>query len=203
MPWLIIILGYFLGAIPTAYIAGRLLKGKDIRQMGDSNMGARNAFIELGAKAGISIFFIDAGKGALAILIAQAASLPQIAILLTGAAAVIGHNWPVFIGFRGGRGVATTIGILLTLITWPMLIMAGPTLVTFAIKKNVTIASAVLFMPLSLVCWLLGVPGSLIAYSIALPCLVGFTHFLRTRRAVKTTGAESAEVTYIDSRQER
>ncbi len=181
MPWLIVLLGYFVGSIPTAFIAGRLLKSRDIRQMGDGNMGARNAFFQLGAKAGISIFFIDAGKGALAILIAQAASLPQGAILLTGAAAVIGHNWPVFIGFRGGRGEATTIGVLLTLVTQPMLILAGPVLATLAIKKNVTLASTFLFIPLPLVCWLLGVPGVFIAYSIALPCLVGFTHFLETR----------------------
>jgi len=185
MSWLIVLLGYFLGSIPTAFIAGRLLKGRDIRQMGDGNVGARNAFFELGAKAGIVIFFIDAGKGALAILIAQVASLPQVAILLTGVATVIGHNWPVFIGFRGGRGEATTIGVLLTLITQPMLILAGPTLATLAIKKNVTLASSVLFIPLPLVCWLLGAPGSLIAYSIALPCLVGFTHFLRTRRGAQ------------------
>ena len=182
MPWLIVLLGYFVGSIPTAYIAGRLLKRGDIRQMGDGNMGARNAFFQLGAKAGISIFFIDAGKGALAILIAQVASLPQVAVLLTGVAIVIGHNWPVFLGFRGGRGGATTIGVLLTLITQPMLIMAGPALATLAIKKNVTLASAVLFIPLPLVCWWLGVPGVLIAYSIALLCLVGFTHFLRTRQ---------------------
>ena len=181
MPWLIVLLGYFVGSIPTAFIAGRLLKGRDIRQMGDGNVGARNAFFQLGAKVGISIFFIDAGKGALAIIIAQTAGLPQVAILLTGAATVIGHNWPVFIGFRGGRGEATTIGVLLTLITQPMLILAGPALATLAIKQNVNIASAVLFIPLSLVCWLLGVPGLLIAYSIAMPCLVGFTHFLRTR----------------------
>jgi len=182
MPWLIIVLGYLLGSIPTAYIAGHLLKGRDIRQMGDGNMGARNAFYELGAKTGIGIFFVDAGKGALAILIAQVASLPQIAVMLTGVAAVIGHNWPVFLGFRGGRGEATTIGVLLTLITQPMLIMAGPALATLVIKKNVTLASAVLFIPLSLICWWLGVPGVLVAYSIALPCLVGFTHLLRTRQ---------------------
>jgi glycerol-3-phosphate acyltransferase PlsY len=182
MPWLIVLLGYFVGSIPTAYIAGRLFKGRDIRQMGDGNMGARNAFFQLGAKTGISIFFLDAGKGALVIFIAQAASLPEVAILLTGVASVFGHNWPVFIGFRGGRGEATTIGILLSLITQPMLILAGPALATLAIKKNVTLASAILFIPLPLVCWLLGVPGLLIAYSITLPCLVGFTHFLRTRR---------------------
>jgi len=104
MLWVIVLLGYLLGSTPTAYIAGRLLKGKDIRQMGDGNVGARNAFRELGAKVGIAIFFVDATKGVLAILIAQAANIPQIAILFTGAAAVVGHNWPVFIGFRGGPG---------------------------------------------------------------------------------------------------
>ena len=182
MFWLIVVLGYFLGSIPTAHIAGRLLKGRDIREMGDGNVGAANAFYQLGAKTGISIFLIDAGKGALAILIAQAASLPVVAILFTGVAAVIGHNWPVFTGFRGGRGESTTIGVLLTIITQPMLIMIAPALAALFILRNVTKASAVLFIPLPLVCWWLGMPGLLIGYSIALPCLVGFTHFLRTRQ---------------------
>ncbi len=192
MLWLIILLAYLLGSTPTAYIAGRLLKGKDIRQIGDGNMGARNAFRELGAKVGIAIFFVDAGKGVLAILIAQAANIPQVAILFTGAAAVVGHNWPVFIGFKGGRGESTTIGVLLALITQPMLIVAGPALVTLFVKRNVTIASCVLFIPLPLVCWWSGAPGLLISYSIALPCLVGFTHFLRTRRAVSPSRVRSA-----------
>jgi len=188
MPWLIIILGYFLGSIPTAYIAGHLLRGRDIRQMGDANVGAANAFRQLGAKAGIAVFLVDAGKGALAILIAQTANIPQSAVLFTGAAAVAGHNWSVFIGFRGGRGESTTIGVLATIITQPLLILAGPTLATLLIKRNVTLASCVLFMPLPLVCWWLGVPGLLVAYGIALPCLVGFTHFVRTRRLAQTSG---------------
>ena len=192
MPWLIVLLGYLLGSIPTAYIAGRLFKGRDIRQMGDGNMGAANAFRQLGAKAGIGVFFVDAGKGALAILIAQAAFLPLVVILLTGLAAVIGHNWSVFIGFRGGRGESTTIGVLLTLITQPMLILAGPMLATLLIKRNVTIASCVLFIPLPLVCWWLGVPGLLISYSVALPCLVGATTFVRTRRVADTSSSGSA-----------
>ncbi len=192
MLWVIVLLGYLLGSTPTAYIAGHLLKGKDIRQMGDGNMGARNAFYELGAKTGVAVLFIDAAKGALAVIIAQAASIPQVAILFTGAAAVVGHNWPVFIGFRGGRGESTTIGVLLTLMTQPMVIVAGPAVLTLFIRKNVTLASAVLFIPLPLVCWWLGVSGSLISYSMALPCLVGFTHFLRTRRAVNTLRAGSA-----------
>jgi len=182
MPWLIVILGYFLGSIPTAYVAGRVLKGVDIRQVGDGNMGAANAFRQLGTKTGVTIGIVDAGKGALAILIAQAANMPQIAILFTGAAAVIGHNWSVFIGFRGGRGESTTIGVLLALITQPMLILAGPALATLLIRKSVILASSVLVIPLPLVCWWLGVPWMLVAYSIALPCLVGLTLFVRVRQ---------------------
>jgi len=181
MLWLIPVLGYFLGSIPTAYIAGRLLKGKDIRQMGDGNMGARNAFQQLGAKVGVAVGIVDAAKGILAILIAQAANIPQVAVLITGATVVVGHNWPAFLSLRGGRGESTTIGVLLTLITQPMLIMAAPALAALFTLRNVTKASAVLFVPLPLVCWWLGMPGSLISYSIALPCMVGFTHFIRTR----------------------
>jgi glycerol-3-phosphate acyltransferase PlsY len=184
MPWLIVILGYLLGSIPTAHIAGRLFKGVDIRQIGDGNMGAANAFRQLGAKVGVAVGIIDAAKGAVAILIAQAASLPQVAVLLTGAAAVVGHNWPIFIHFRGGRGEATTIGVLLATVTQPMLIVAGPAIAAHFILKDTAKAAAFIFVPLPLVCWWLGVSGALIAYSIGLPCLVGFTHFLRTRQAV-------------------
>ncbi len=192
MSWLIVVLGYFLGSIPTAYIAGHVLKGVDIRQVGDENMGAANAFHQLGAKVGVAVGIVDAGKGALAILIALAANLPQTAVLLTGAAVVVGHNWPIFIGFRGGRGESTTIGVLLTTVTQPMLILAGPALLALFIFRNVILASCVLFIPLPLVCWWLGVPGMLTAYGIALPCLIGATTFIRTRRVVETSGTGSS-----------
>ena len=182
MPWLIIILGYLLGSVPTAYLAGHLRKGVDIRQVGDKNMGAANAFRQLGPKTGVAVGLVDAGKGALVILIAQAAGTPQLAILGAGAASVVGHNWPVFISFRGGRGVSTTIGVLLAVITHPMLIVALPSTLTLLIKKNVSLACAVLFIPLPLVCWWLGTSGLLTVYGIGLPCLVGFTHLLRARR---------------------
>ena len=193
MPWLIIVLGYFLGSSPTAYIAGRVLKGVDIRGVGDGNMGAANAFRQLGAKVGVAVGIIDATKGAVAVLIAQAASLPLVAVLLTGTATVIGHNWPIFIGFRGGRGEATTIGVLLTLITQPMLIVGGVAISAIFFTRRVILGQGpFLFVPLPVVCWWLGVPGMLTAYGIALPCLVGFTHFLRTRRVVDTSGTEGA-----------
>ncbi len=182
MPYLIIALGYLLGSLPTAYIAGRLIKGKDIRQMGDGNMGAQNAFRQLGARAGVAVGIVDAGKGALAILIAQAANAPQAAILLAGTAADIGHNWPLFLGFRGGRGECTTIGVLLTIVTLPMLIVGGVATLVLLITRNVIKANLALFVPLPLFCWWLGAAGLLVAYSIGLPCLVGFTHFLRMKQ---------------------
>ena len=192
MTWLFILLGYIIGSIPTAYIVGRILKGKDVRQMGDGNMGARNAYHELGHKAGVFIFFADVTKGALPVLIAQSAYLSEEFILITGAVTVVGHNWPMFLGFRGGRGEAATIGVLLALITVPMLILAGPVIATLLIKRNVMLTSCVLFIPLPLVCWAVGAPGMLVGYSVALPCLVGITHYLRTRREVKPSGAGSA-----------
>ena len=187
MLWLTVVLAYFLGAIPTAYLASRL-KGKDIRQLDNGNVGAANAFRQLGAKTGITVFFIDAGKGVLAILIAQVVGLSQVAVLLIGAVAVAGHNWSVFIGFKGGRGESTAIGVLLALITQPMLILAGPVLATLYIKRKVIIASYVLFIPLPLVCWWLGAPGVLISYSIALPCLLGVSDFIKRRQLAHASG---------------
>ncbi len=184
MPWLIAIMGYLMGSIPTAYIAGRLAKGRDIRHMGDGNMGAQNAFRQLGAKTGVAVGMVDATKGALVILIAQAAGMPHILILISGTAAVVGHNWPVFLGFKGGRGESTTIGILATLVIVPMLIVGGVAIAVLLKTKNVTKASAALFIPLPLLCWWYGYSGSLVAYSMLLPALVGFTHYIRTRQRI-------------------
>ena len=184
MIWILIFavtVGYLLGSIPSAYIAGRLTRGVDIRELGDGNMGAANAWRELGPKAGIAVGIMDVGKGAAVVLIATAMGITLPAVLLTGVAAVAGHNWPIFLKFRGGRGEATTIGILSALMPREMLIVFGIASVPFLISRNVTFTSVFLFVPLPLVAWLLGAPGALIGYSIALPCLVGFTHYVTTR----------------------
>ncbi len=186
MAWLMPLFGYLLGSIPTAYVAGRLSRGKDIRQLGDGNMGAQNAFRQLGPAIGILVGLIDAGKGAVAVLLAQTVGAPQSVVFATGGAAVIGHNWPFLIGFRGGRGEATTIGILLVLVTGPMLIVVLPSIVTLVLRRSVTLATAVLVILLLLVCWWQKVPGALTIYSLALFILVAAAHALSLRRiAVK------------------
>ena len=146
MFWLIVPLGYLLGSIPTAYIFGRFIIGQDIRHLGDANVGAANAYRTLGAKYGIAVYLLDLTKGVLAVLIAQWANLPQIWVFITGGAAVIGHNWPVFLGFRGGRGESTTIGTLYIINPIPALIMTIPTIFTLVVFKNVILTSAFLFV---------------------------------------------------------
>lgn len=176
------LLGYLLGSIPSAYMAGQLLHGIDIRQVGDGNAGAANVFRELGATAGIAVGLVDISKGALAALLAQTLTLSQGAAPLAGAAAVAGHNWPVWIGFRGGRGEATTIGVVLYLMPIPMLLALAAGSLAFLLTRDVLSASAAMFIFLPLAAWFLGASVFLIGYGIALPCLVGVTHYLTTGR---------------------
>jgi glycerol-3-phosphate acyltransferase PlsY len=180
----VLVLAYLLGSFPTAYIAGHLACGKDIRQMGDGNMGAQNAFRLFGARIGITVGLIDFFKGVAAISIAQFAGMVIPVILLSGILAVAGHNWPVFLHFRGGRGEATTIGVLLLLVTWPMLIAGMVSLLTLLKTKNVTAASVPLFVLLPFLGWAFHVRGIYIVYGMALPSLVALTHLSRVWRQV-------------------
>jgi len=182
MPWLIVFISYLLGSLPTSYILGRITAGRDIRRIGDENAGAANAYRELGSKVGIITGILDAVKGSAVILIAQAVNMSQPIVLLAGVAAIVGHNWPVFLGFRGGRGVSTTIGILLVLVTIPMLVLALPTIAILIWRRNVTPSMAFLFIALPLIDWAFRVEPILIGYGVALPALVGITTFFRTRR---------------------
>jgi glycerol-3-phosphate acyltransferase PlsY len=110
-----IVIGYLLGSIPTAYIVARLRKGIDIRTVGTGNMGGANVMREIGTREGIFVCLIDVLKGAGAILIAQTFNVSELWVFGAGFAALLGHNFPVFAGFRGGRGTATCIGIFLVL----------------------------------------------------------------------------------------
>ncbi len=177
---LLVLFAYLLGSVPFAQIAGRTLRGVDIRTLGDGNAGAANVYRHIGHNAGIAVMLADAGKGFLPVLLALNLD-SQAVSLLCGAAAVAGHNWPVFSGFKGGRGQATATGVLIALLPRTMGILFLAAFVPFLLTRNTMVASAILFAPLWLVAWLTGAPSLLVAYSIALPCLVGATHFLSTR----------------------
>jgi glycerol-3-phosphate acyltransferase PlsY len=179
---LLIIMSYLVGAIPSAYIAGRMFKGIDIRKVGDGNVGAANAYREIGPVAGLTVMVADICKGVAAIIVTQTFA-PQLVVFLAGFAVVAGHIWSPFIGFRGGRGEGTASGVLVVLLPQAMLILLAIAIAPFLLThRNTMVLGAILFAPLSLVAWIMGAPVALIGYSLALPCLVGLTHFITTRK---------------------
>ena len=111
-----IAIGYLLGSIPPAYIMARLRKGIDIRQLGVGNVGAASIIRHVGVWEGIVVGLTDIAKGAASILVAQALGIFRPWLLGAGFSALIGHNFPVFVGFRGGKGSANIVGIFLILV---------------------------------------------------------------------------------------
>jgi len=177
---IVVLIGYLVGSFPSAYIAGRLMGGIDIRHVGDHNAGVVNVYREISPRAGLAVLLVDVGKGMLVVSIA-AAFVSQWVVLLSGVAVVAGHNWPLYIGFKGGKGLATTIGVLTMLMPQAMLILLAIAAVPFLVTRDTRLIGVLLFVPLPIVAWFMGSPGMLIGYSIGLPCLVGFAHLLTIR----------------------
>jgi len=132
--WVVILLvSYFIGSIPMAYLAGSYFKGIDIRKFGSGNVGTTNAFRVLGTGPAFLVLAGDVLKGVVSTAIGVAAGGPFLGIL-AALAVLAGHNWSIFLGFKGGRGAATGAGILLTLapkvLLLVLLIFVGITLLT-------------------------------------------------------------------------
>jgi len=150
---LAIILAYFLGSIPTAYIFGKVLKGIDIRRHGSGNVGATNVFRTVGKVSGIIVLVIDFLKGFIAVTLLPfylqkflpepIASYPFNIVIFLGAAAVCGHIWTVFLGFKGGKGVATMAGVVAGLSAVVLFSCLGVWILVFAIWRYVSLASIV------------------------------------------------------------
>jgi len=179
-----------IGSIPTAYLAGRLTRGVDIRELGDGNSGTANAFRELGGRVGLLVGVFDISKGFLVVLIARQITGSETAVLLAGLIAVIGHSFPIYLGFRGGRGAATALGVLLILmprIAFPIGLLAG---IPLAFTRNTNVFFAITFAPMALFAWLFNQPISYVAYSLALPVLVGIFHFISSHRSAPSAVEE-------------
>jgi len=114
---------YLLGSVPAAYLAARWSRGIDIRQCGDGNVGATNLMRLTSKRIAIPVVIFDLGKGALMVWIAQLVGLDITQQVTVGLAAVIGHNWPVFLRFNGGRGIFTSLGVISILVPWLGLIV--------------------------------------------------------------------------------
>jgi glycerol-3-phosphate acyltransferase PlsY len=163
-----IIIGYLLGSIPTAYIVSRMRKGIDIRNVGSGNMGAANVMRQIGAHEGVLVGLIDVAKGAVAILIAQTLNISELWVFGAGFAALVGHNFPVFAGFRGGRGSATIIGIFLVLAPEAILVTLAVVAIPFFTTRKFMAALFIGFGLLPLFVWLLEGSLMLVRYVLVI-----------------------------------
>lgn len=179
---LAIIIGYLLGSIPSAYIAGRLIKGVDIRQVGGGNMGALNTVREIGTGAGITVLIADIAKGSITVLIAQWLGVPTIFAYIAGFAAIVGHNCPVFLKFRGGKGAATTLGVLLVLAPLEFALCLPAMLIVILVTSNVSLTITAALVLLPVIIWLFGGANSLIFYTLALALFQALRYMPTARR---------------------
>lgn len=139
---LITTLAYMIGSIPTAVFVSKLLAGVDIRMLGDGNMGSRNVTRTLGPGAGLVVAGADVCKGAGAVVLARIAGRSPLVQLLAGGAAVLGHDFPILAGFRGGQGMATCLGVLSVLLPVQTLMGLGTFALAYLLSHNFDLSAA-------------------------------------------------------------
>ncbi|MDN5364432.1 MAG: acyl phosphate:glycerol-3-phosphate acyltransferase [Eubacteriales bacterium] len=151
---LVVIVAYLIGAIPTGYLVGRWLGGIDIRRYGSGNIGFTNVLRVLGPGPGIITLLGDVGKGFLAAKLGFVTGGTNLAIV-TGLTAIAGHSWPVYLGFKGGKIIATGFGVLLALAWQVALLALALWLIVFLLSRYVSLASivAAVSVPVSMVLW--------------------------------------------------
>lgn len=191
-----LVIAYLLGSIPSAYMVGRFRKGVDIRKVGSRNMGAMNTFYRVGFWYGILVLVLDIGKGAAAVAIAGA--LMRLAVptdflllliqLIAGVVVVLGHAYPVFLKFKGGKGGATCIGVLACLMPWGAPVYLGLFLLLLVITRFPTLSYAVAFLCFPFLGWLVYHSGALIIYSVAILLIPGLLYIPRIKEMRSKSG---------------
>lgn len=135
------IASYLIGAIPFSYLLGKLLAGMDIRKMGSGNPGATNLYRNAGPKLGIPALILDVAKGVIPVLVFPLVFGEHHLMYIAGACAVAGHMYTIFLGFKGGKGVATALGVMVA-ISWIMTVIAlGVFVLTVAISRYISLGS--------------------------------------------------------------
>ena len=183
-----IIISYLLGSIPSAYLLGRILKGIDIRRFGSGNVGATNAFRVLGPTWGIIVLILDILKGAISVIWLANFFLNYwdgseiILRIIFGIACISGHNWTLFLRFKGGKGVATTLGVLAGLgvaaaeLRLILLLVILVWLITFFILRFVSVASVLSAISLHIFMLVFDQSKELLVFSIILSVFIILRH---------------------------
>lgn len=191
-----ILLAYILGSIPSSVWIGKIFFDVDVREHGSGNAGTTNTIRTLGYKAGIPVFIIDALKGWFAVFMSKVIfgyfpeiEMPDYVQVVAAVAVVIGHIFPVFAGFRGGKGVATLLGVGFGLIPIPALIALGIFTIVLLCFGYVSLASITATVTLPIVTYFFVMPDNLILFllSIAVAIFVPITHKENIKRLLNGT----------------
>jgi acyl phosphate:glycerol-3-phosphate acyltransferase len=196
---LTVLLAYLLGSIPTGYLVARA-RGLDIRDVGSGNIGATNVFRSMGRGAGVVVLTVDFLKGFLACGLVPPLMLMMLglrdsgmdrlveAMAVAGAvAAILGHNYTCWLRFKGGKGIATSAGVLTALVPWALLIILIVWLVVFGLWRYVSLASIAASLALPPAIWMTGGSVTLIGICTGLTCLAVYKHRSNVQRLLAGT----------------
>ena len=175
------IAAYLIGSIPTAYILVRLLTGQDIRRLGTGNVGTLNTYHQIGLGGAAVILLLDTGKGVLAVLAPAWLGAPEWTVFLTTIMVLAGHNWPVFLRFRGGKGAAAIFGISIAFVPLLTLITLGPTVMVAFLLRNVVLGVAFGFVMLNTMLFFTDHDPQKIALCVFLTVVVTVTYLASIR----------------------
>jgi glycerol-3-phosphate acyltransferase PlsY len=179
-------LAYLMGSFPSAYVVCHLVRGLDIRQIGDGNVGARNTYGEVGPVAGVLVALLDIVKGSAAVILTWDTDLGEWWELAAGGAAVLGHDFMLFLGFRGGQGMAASIGVLLVVLPSQTLIglcVAGLAWLLLRTRHRFDWSMAIGLGAIPLLAWVTGEPPEKVWYPVALLPLIGARKLASIRSA--------------------
>lgn len=196
-----VILGYLIGAIPFAVLVGKIFYNKDVRKEGSGNAGATNTFRVLGATAGIIVLILDILKGIAAVMLGLLFCPPFLidcsgvttlyCQLIFGLAAAIGHIFPVYLNFKGGKGVATFFGVILYLFPLVALVCVITFFTVFFITRYVSLSSMIASVAFTVSIFLLYLKGKgelpLIIFAVLIPVIICYTHRKNISRLLNGT----------------
>jgi acyl phosphate:glycerol-3-phosphate acyltransferase len=188
LPWLLA--SYLLGAVPTSYLAGRLFKGIDLREHGSRNLGATNLYRVLGWRFAVPVGLLDAAKGLIPVLVfAPRVTSSELFALVCGLTAVVGHVFSVFVGFKGGKGVATAAGVMLGLTPAALGVAAAVWMVLVYLTGYVSVGSIAAAAVFPIAVWLIDRPAraEMLWLDVAVAAAIIWLHRANIQRLLKGT----------------
>ncbi|NLY11890.1 MAG: glycerol-3-phosphate 1-O-acyltransferase PlsY [Firmicutes bacterium] len=182
-----IIAAYLLGSIPFGLITGKIWANVDVREFGSGNIGMSNVLRTLGPIPALIVLLFDAGKGFFAVTLGRQLFTDPTWWLVLGIVAIAGHNWSIFLGFKGGRGVATTAGVLLAISPFIALVLVGIWLLSLAISRYISLSSIIAVSALPIIFYFLDYPITYFWLGLLISIFTIFRHRPNIQRLMAGT----------------